>query len=64
MLALREPGGTPLGEEVRRLLKHIAPGWSILPRAELLLFAASRAQLVEETISPALEMGRVVLGIM
>ena len=61
VLTLREPGGTPLGEEVRRLLKHTAPGWSVVPEAELLLFAASRAQLVREAISPALAAGRVVL---
>ena len=61
VLTLREPGGTPLGEEVRRLLKHTAPGWSVAPEAELLLFAASRAQLVRETIAPALAAGRVVL---
>ena len=61
VLTLREPGGTPLGEEVRRLLKHTAPGWSVVPEAELLLFAASRAQLVRETITPALAAGRVVL---
>ena len=60
-LTLREPGGTPLGEEVRRLLKHTAPGWSVVPEAELLLFVASRAQLVRETILPALAAGRVVL---
>jgi dTMP kinase len=57
----REPGGTALGEEIRHLLKHTAPGWTILPEAELLLFAASRAQLVREAISPALERGDVVL---
>ncbi len=61
VLRLREPGGTPLGEETRRLLKHTAPGWSVVPEAELLLFAASRAQLVRETILPALAAGRVVL---
>jgi dTMP kinase len=60
-LVLREPGGTPLGEEVRGLLKRAAPGWSIEPEAELLLFAASRAQLVRATIAPALTAGRVVI---
>jgi dTMP kinase len=57
----REPGGTALGEEIRRLLKWTAPGWTILPEAELLLFAASRAQLVRESIAPALERGEMVL---
>ena len=58
---LREPGGTPLGEEVRRLLRRSAPDWSVSPEAELLLFAASRAQLVRETILPALEGGGIVV---
>jgi dTMP kinase len=57
----REPGGTPLGEEIRRLLKQTGPGWTILPEAELLLFAASRAQLVRERIGPALARGEIVL---
>ena len=57
----REPGGTALGEEIRRLLKHIAPGWTIVPEAELLLFAASRAQLVREAIAPALGRDELVL---
>jgi dTMP kinase len=57
----REPGGTALGEEIRRLLKRTAPGWTILPEAELLLFAASRAQLVREAIAPALRRDEVVL---
>ena len=58
---LREPGGTPLGEEIRRLLRLSAPDWSISPESELLLFAASRAQLVRETILPALAGGGVVV---
>ena len=57
LLTLREPGGTALGEEIRRLLKLTAPGWSVVPEAELLLFAASRAQLVRETIVPTLSAG-------
>ena len=61
LVTLREPGGTALGEDIRRLLKHTAPGWTILPEAELLLFAASRAQLVRETIAPALAAGGVVM---
>ena len=61
VLTLREPGGTDVGEEIRRLLKFTPPGWKILPETELLLFAASRAQLVRETIHPALEEGRIVL---
>jgi dTMP kinase len=57
----REPGGTALGEEIRRILKASAPGWLVSPEAELLLFAASRAQLVREAIAPALAAGGVVL---
>lgn len=61
LVHLREPGGTPVGEEIRRLLKQTAPGWSILPEAELLLFAASRAQLVREIVAPTLAVGGIVL---
>ncbi len=53
-----EPGGTPLSEGIRRLL--LAPG-AIVPFAELLLFLASRAQLVTHVIKPALARGDVVL---
>jgi dTMP kinase len=55
-----EPGGTPLGNELRRALKK-QRGSSISPLAELFLFAASRAQLVAEVIRPALEDGKVVI---
>ena len=57
----REPGGTPLGEAIRSLLQHDAAGNNMIPEAELLLFAASRAQLTREQILPALENGQVVL---
>ena len=59
-LAVREPGGTAVGERVRDLLKDgsIAIG----PRTEALLFAAARAELVGEVIRPALEDGRVVVS--
>ena len=56
----KEPGGTPLGEEIRRLLLHTSPG--PVPKAELLLYLADRAQHVEEVIRPALEKGKVVLS--
>jgi dTMP kinase len=59
VVAVREPGGTPLGDEIRRLL--LDPSSDIVPRAESLLFMASRAQLVEREIQPALESGAVVL---
>jgi dTMP kinase len=55
-----EPGGTALGNEVRKTLKR-KRGSSISPQAELFLFAASRAQLVAEVIRPALEDGKVVI---
>lgn len=55
-----EPGGTALGNEVRKALKR-KRGSFVSPQAELFLFAASRAQLVAEVIRPALEEGKVVL---
>ena len=55
-----EPGGTVLGNELRRALKR-RWGSFISPQAELFLLAASRAQLVAELIRPALEEGKVVL---
>lgn len=55
----REPGGTPLGDEIRRLL--LDPASPVAPRAEALLFMASRAQLVERELRPALAAGAVVL---
>ena len=58
---LREPGGTPLGEEIRHLLKHHPAGRGMTPETELLLMNASRAQLVREVIRPALDAGEVVL---
>lgn len=59
VVVLHEPGGTELGEEVARLVKHT--GGDLTPEAELLLFLASRAQLVREVLSPALERGDIVL---
>jgi len=55
-----EPGGTSLGNELRKTLKRKRDS-SISPQAELFLLAASRAQLVAELIRPALEEGKVVL---
>ena len=57
----REPGGTPTGEAIRRLLQHDGAGEAPFPRAEVLLFLASRAQHVEGLIRPALENGDWVL---
>ena len=59
-LALREPGGTALGDEIRRLLLDPARD-DVAARAEALLFMASRAQLVEREIEPALARGDVVV---
>ena len=58
-LLIREPGGTDPGERVRDLLKD--PGLDLDPLAELLLFCAARAQLVEEVIAPAQEEGREIV---
>ncbi len=58
---LREPGGTPIGEEIRHTLKHSDANHAMTPEAELLLMNASRAQLVREVIRPALAAGEVVL---
>jgi dTMP kinase len=58
---LREPGGTPIGEEIRHTLKHSAHNAAMTPEAELLLMNASRAQLVREVIRPALAAGEIVL---
>jgi dTMP kinase len=58
VVATREPGGTPLGEEVRRLLLE---GVEMSPWAEAALFAAARAELVDHVIAPALEAGRDVV---
>ena len=55
-----EPGGTPLGDELRKILKRKRHS-SISPQSELFLLAASRAQFVAEVIRPALEAGRVVI---
>jgi dTMP kinase len=53
----REPGGTPTGEAIREILQHNKAGEAPCPESEVLLFAASRAQLVRHVIVPALERG-------
>ena len=58
---LREPGGTPIGEEIRHTLKHSQDNHAMTPETELLLMNASRAQLVREVIRPALATGEIVL---
>lgn len=59
VLLVREPGGPPLAERIRTLL--LSHEVEIAPFTELLLFSAARAQLVRETIQPALESGSVVI---
>ena len=58
VVVTREPGGTELGEAIRNLVLH---GGNVAPWAEAALYAASRAQHVEEVIRPALERGATVL---
>ena len=57
----REPGGTPIGEEIRHTLKHSHSNEAMTSEAELLLMNASRAQLVREVIRPALARGEVIV---
>lgn len=59
VVSLREPGGTAVGDDIRRVL--LDPASEIAPRAEALLFMASRAQLVERRIRPSLDHGSIVL---
>ena len=58
VVSTREPGGTELGERVRDLVLH---GGHVAPWAEALLYAAARAQHVEEVIRPALDRGASVV---
>lgn len=58
---LREPGGTPIGEEIRHTLKHSHANAAMTAEAELLLMNASRAQLVREVIRPALSRGEIII---
>src|ERR1041385_4410800 len=61
VITLREPGGTPIGEEIRHTLKHSEANAAMTSEAELLLMNASRAQLVREVIRPALARGEIIL---
>jgi len=60
IVVTREPGGTPVGDQIREVLMNLK-NVSIVPRTEILLFLAARAQHVESVIRPALELGKVVL---
>lgn len=59
-VVVREPGGTPAGERIRKVL--LDRGGEVSPWTEALLFAAARAQLAADVIGPALDAGEVVLG--
>jgi dTMP kinase len=60
VLTTREPGGCPIADAIRKILLH-PDNTALVPRAELLLYAAARAQHVAEVIRPALDRGEVVL---
>jgi dTMP kinase len=62
VITTREPGGTEIGEQIRNIIVHNSKGDEMCAETELLLFAASRAQLVREVIAPALLAGQYVLS--
>jgi dTMP kinase len=62
VLAVHEPGFTEIGSAIRQILLHAKAGDSMRSETELLLFAASRAQLIGEAIRPAIEKGSVVVS--
>lgn len=61
-LVTREPGGSPIGETIRELLQFAPQGTGMTPVTELLLFEASRSQLVREVIEPARARGVLVIS--
>src|SRR3954465_8453987 len=61
-LVTREPGGTAIGEKIRDLLQFAPESFAMTPETELLLFEASRSQLVRQTIAPAVEHETVVIS--
>ena len=61
-LVTREPGGTPIGETIRELLQFASHNSNMTSETELLLFEASRSQLVREVIKPTLERGMCVIA--
>ena len=62
LLLTREPGGTAIGEKIRDLLQFDPISAAMTPETEVLLFEASRSQLVREKILPALDQGKVVIS--
>ncbi|MCB2214313.1 dTMP kinase [bacterium] len=60
VVVTREPGGTDVGDQIRDILMNLK-NTAIVPRTEVLLFQAARAQHVEEVINPALAAGKVVI---
>ena len=62
VMVVREPGGTEVGEQIRHILQYSKQSVAMVPETELLLFCASRAQLVREVIRPALARGDIVIG--
>jgi len=62
VVTCRDPGSTPLGEKVRKLLLNSGDDTPISARSEMLLYMAARAQLVEQVIQPALAAGKTVVS--
>ncbi|KMJ45567.1 dTMP kinase [Xenorhabdus khoisanae] len=62
LMFTREPGGTPLAEKLRQLIKQGVEGESLTDKAEVLMLYAARVQLVENIIKPALSKGTWVVG--
>jgi dTMP kinase len=60
VITTREPGGTPIGDQIRQVLVRMESK-ELHPRTEILLFLAARAQLVEQVIKPALQDGKIIL---
>ena len=60
VITTREPGGTPIGDQIRQVLVRME-NKELHPRTEILLFLAARAQLVEQLIKPALRDGKIIL---
>ena len=60
VITTREPGGTPISDQIRQVLVRME-NKELHPRTEMLLFLAARAQLVEQVIKPALQEGKIIL---